>query len=368
MIETKVDRFVRNCWYVAGWEDELTADGMFARTLLNESVLFYRTAEGRLVALENRCCHRGAPLHVGRREGDCVRCLYHGLVFNPEGRCVEVPGQDLIPPKACVRSYPVVARDELIWIWMGDPALADPAKIISYWWHTDPGWRKKRSYLHYGVPYTLIVDNLLDFSHLTYVHSGSIGTPSNATTRAEVEPIEGGLKISRRYYNDQIQANRRSIATFQGPADRWQIYEWFAPSFLRLYTGSAPAGTGAHEGRLVPEAMQYRHCSIQTPETGSSTHYWFTHAANFGLETSEVIDVVFDGVQRAFDEDRDIIQAQHHALGLGQPLQPVAIGHDRALVQARRIIDRMLQEEASAAAAPAGRAAAARIVELAPAK
>src|SRR5690606_1226855 len=110
----------------------------------------------------------------------------------------------------------------------------------------------------------------------------------------------------------------------------------------RLYTGSAPAGTGAHEGHLVPEAMQYRHCSVQTPETSTTTHYWFTHAANFGTETSEVIDVVFDGVQRAFHEDRDIIHAQHQALGLGKPLQPVAIGHDRALVQARRIIDRLL--------------------------
>lgn len=352
MIETQVDRFLRNCWYVAGWEDEVPQDGMFERTLLNESILFYRTSDGRITALENRCPHRGAPLHVGRKEGDSVRCGYHGMLFNAAGKCTEIPGQDMIPARACVRSYPVEARDELLWIWMGDPALADPDKIVSYWWHTDPGWRKKRSYLHYQAPYTLIVDNLLDFSHLAFVHSTTIGTPSTASTRAQVEPIDGGLKVVRRYYNDQIQANRRSIATFDGPADRWQIYEWFAPSFLRLYTGSAPAGTGAHEGHLVPEAMQYRHCSIQTPETATTTHYWFSHAANFKTETSEVIDVVFDGVLRAFKEDKDIIEHQQRALKLGRPFEPMGIAHDSAMVQARRLMKRLLDEEARTAPVP----------------
>lgn len=366
MIETQVDRFLRNCWYVAGWEDEIPADGLFERTLLNESVLFYRThsgtGNGQITALENRCPHRGAPLHLGRKEGDSVRCGYHGLLFNASGQCTEVPGQELIPPRACVRSYPVVAQDELLWIWMGEPALADASKIINYGWHTDPAWRKKRAYLHYQAPYTLIVDNLLDFSHLTYVHSTSIGTPSNATTRATVEPIPGGLKISRRYYNDQIQSNRRSIATFDGPADRWQTYEWFPPSFLRLYTGSAPAGTGAHEGHLVPEAMQYRHCSIQTPETPTTTHYWFSHAANFKTDTSEAIDVVFDGVQRAFKEDKDIIEQQQIALKLGRPFEPMGIAHDSALMQARRMTNKLLEEEARSTSAPV------RVATLVPAR
>lgn len=367
MIETRIERFVRNCWYVAGWADEVPAEGLFERTLLGESVLFYRTAAGRVVALENRCCHRGAPLHVGRQEGDHVRCLYHGLVFDAGGRCIEIPGQERIPPSACVRAYPVAERDELLWIWMGEPALADPGRIVAFPWHTDPAWRKKREYLHYQAPYTLIVDNLLDFSHLTYVHATSIGTPSNATTRADVQPIEGGLKVTRRYYNDQIQAGRRSIATFEGPADRWQIYEWFAPSMLRLYTGSAPAGTGAHEGRLVPEAMQYRHCSVQTPESATTTHYWFSHAANFGIETSQVIDVVFDGVLRAFKEDKAIIEAQYQALCKGRPFQPIGIAHDQALYHARRLIQRLLDDEARGAPPPP-LPAAARTIELVPAK
>ncbi len=346
MIETRVTEFIRNCWYVAAWASEIPADALFTRTLLNESVLLYRTANGQVVALENRCCHRGAPLHLGRREDDCVRCGYHGMLFDADGKCTEVPGQEKVPVRARVGTYPVVERDELVWIWMGDPLLADESKIVSYWWHTDPGWAKKTATLHYEAPYTLIVDNLLDFSHLSYVHATTIGTPSNATTRASVEPTDRGLKITRWYLNDQVQPSRSSIVTFTGPVDRWQIYEWVAPSNLVLYTGAAPAGTGAPEGTLAPETMQYRHCSVQTPETHNTTHYFFSHAANFKLDDPNVIDVVFGGVHRAFIEDKVMIEAQQAALLLGEPLDPVAIVHDAALIKARAMIDLLLEAEA----------------------
>ena len=347
-IETEVKGFIRNCWYVAAWDDEVPVDGLFSRTLLGESVLLYRTAGGAVVALENRCCHRGAPLHLGRREGDCVRCMYHSMEFEPSGRCIEVPGQDNVPAHARVATYPVVVRDELVWIWMGDPSLADASRIISYWWHDHPGWRKQKATLHYDAPYSLIVDNLLDFSHLSFVHENTIGTPSIAGTRARIEPIEGGLRITRWYLNDQIQPSRAGVATFCGPADRWQVYDWMAPSFLLLHTGASPAGTGAPEGTLVPETMQYRHCSVQTPETASTTHYFFSHANNFKLDDPNVTDVVFGGVHRAFIEDKVIIEAQQRALKLGRPLQPVGMAHDAAMLRARALIQRMLDAEADA--------------------
>jgi phenylpropionate dioxygenase-like ring-hydroxylating dioxygenase large terminal subunit len=345
VIETTVTEFVRNCWYVAAWANEVSDDALFHRTLLNESVLLYRTSTGKITAMENRCCHRGAPMHLGRREGDCVRCGYHGMLFDATGACTQVPGQEKVPARASIRTYPVVEQDEFIWIWMGDPGLADESKIVSYWWHSDPGWRKKTATLHYDAPYTLIVDNLLDFSHLSYVHENTIGTPAVAKTRASVESIDGGLKVTRWYLNDQIQASRAGIATFTGPADRWQKYEWIAPSALRLFTGTAPAGTGAPEGNLAPETMQYHHCSIQTPETYDTTHYFFSHANNFKLDDPNVTDVVFGGVHRAFIEDKIMIEAQQAALKLGQPLNPVAIVHDAALVKARALIDQMIAAE-----------------------
>lgn len=135
--------FIRNAWYVGAWDEEVTADGLLGRTLLGEPIVFFRDADGAAVALEDRCCHRAAPLSIGRKEADGVRCMYHGMKFNNKGVCIDVPGQEKVPVKACVRAYPVQERDRFIWIWMGDPALANPADIPSFWWHTHPEWCMK---------------------------------------------------------------------------------------------------------------------------------------------------------------------------------------------------------------------------------
>ena len=132
--------FLKNCWYVAAWDHELIDGKQLARTILEKPVVLYKGESGRVVALEDRCCHRGAPLSMGRIEGDCMRCMYHGMKFEPSGKCIQIPGQDIIPPKLGVRSYPVVERDHLVWIWMGDPAQADPSLIVDYPPLHDPGW------------------------------------------------------------------------------------------------------------------------------------------------------------------------------------------------------------------------------------
>lgn len=88
--------FLRNCWYVAAWDHEIGPEQLFQRTILGQSLLLFRTSAGNVVALDNKCCHRHAPLSLGRREGDCVRCMYHGLKFGPDGKCVEIPGQTAI--------------------------------------------------------------------------------------------------------------------------------------------------------------------------------------------------------------------------------------------------------------------------------
>jgi len=121
--------FLKDSWYVAAWSHEIDDGKLLGRTILGEPVLLYRGEAGHVVAMHDRCCHRGAPLSMGRREGDAVRCLYHGLKFSPSGQCVEIPGQDRIPPKACVRVFKVVERSSWIWIWMGDPARADESLI-----------------------------------------------------------------------------------------------------------------------------------------------------------------------------------------------------------------------------------------------
>src|SRR3954467_6014985 len=145
--------FIKNTWYVAAWDKEVTTEGMFARTIIGVPVLMYRTSGGQLVALEDRCCPRGAPLSKGKREGDCVRCMYHGLKFDATGQCIEAPAQPRIPPKAKVRTFPVVQQHRWIWIWMGDPAKADPELIPQTPWLDHPDWRGLDGYIHYDVNY-----------------------------------------------------------------------------------------------------------------------------------------------------------------------------------------------------------------------
>ena len=346
--------FIRDAWYVAAWDHEVGSSGVLARTLLGEPVVFYRDTQGQVVALADKCPHRAAPLSHGRVEGDHIRCMYHGMQFNPQGACTDIPGQSQIPPSACVKAYKVVERDRFIWIWMGDPAQADPARILDFFWHAHPEWRMKPGYIHYQAHYQLVVDNLLDFSHLSYVHPTTLGTVSNAQVRAQIDRLTDdttgpGLRITRWYINDEMSPNHKRVAPFEGLVDRWQIYEWHAPAFLRMDAGSSPTGTGAPEGIRVPEALQFRHTSVQTPETVGTTHYFFCQAHHFMLDRPEITEAIFQDVVKAFAEDRSIIEAQQRNLNLDPHFKPVATAHDSGLNQARFIIKRRLQQEAAKA-------------------
>ena len=337
--------YIRNAWYVGAWDEEVTADGLFGRTLLGEPIVFFRGADGAAVALEDRCCHRAAPLSIGRKEADGVRCMYHGMKFDNKGVCIDIPGQEKIPVKACVRAYPLQERDRFIWIWMGDPALANPADIPSFWWHTDPAWCMKPAQMHYQANYQLIVDNLLDFSHLTFVHEQTIGIPSIARSRAQVEKIEGGLQITRWFLDGELPLNQKRVAAFTGLADRWQIYQWLAPAMMLMHAGASPAGTGAQEGRYAPETIQFRHTSVVTPESEGSAHYFYCQARNFKLDEEGLSDAVLVDVTAAFLEDKAMIEAQQRVLNLSRRFVPVATAHDAALVQARRLIQERIDAE-----------------------
>jgi phenylpropionate dioxygenase-like ring-hydroxylating dioxygenase large terminal subunit len=346
------DGFIREAWYVAAWDHDIAPDALFPRTVLGQPLVFFRTSDGGLAALDDRCCHRAAPLSIGRKEGDAVRCLYHGLKFDAGGRCVEMPGQDRIPPQACVRRYPVVQRDRFVWVWMGDPARADPATIPSFFWHDSSDWRMKPGYIHYRAHYQLVVDNLLDFAHLSYVHPNTLGTARVAQVRATVESIDGGLRITRWALDDEMPPNHRRVARFQGSVDRWQIYEWHPPAMMRMDAGSAPAGTGAPEGRIVPEAMRFRHTFVQTPETLTTTHYFFCQARAFALDDAAMTEAIFEDVATAFAEDRAMIEAQQRILDTSPGFRPVATPHDQALNMARYILrQRLAAERAPGAAA-----------------
>ena len=221
--------FLRNAWYVASMADDL-GQSLVPRTLCEEPVVLFRGSDGTPSALADRCCHRHLPLSMGKLMGDRLQCGYHGLEFDTTGACVAVPGQSTIPPGAAVKAYPVVERDRFVWIWMGDPALADPTTIPDYHWNSDPDWPAVGGSAEVNCHYMLSIDNLLDLTHLPYVHASTLGAEAI---------LENPIKVTRR--DDSVTVERWMVDADPGPfwgdaigrrsgCDRWQITTYKPPS------------------------------------------------------------------------------------------------------------------------------------------
>ena len=343
--------FLHDAWYVACWAKDLGATPL-ARTLLDRPVVLYRTAEARAVALEDRCCHRALPLSMGRIEGDGLRCGYHGLLFNAEGICVEIPGQSAIPPGAAVRAYPVVERWAAIWIWTGEPALADPAAIPDAFWLDSPGWTAAPGYLRAEADYRLLVDNLLDLTHVSYLHLDTLSGSQDveaivpATTRRRGDRVLVG-----RMLEDVLVPPLYSRASgITGRVDRWQWITWQAPANVFFDVGCAPTGTGAPDGdRGQGVSMWSTH--LITPETETTTHYHFSWARDFRLGDRAVTDALREDAREAFKEDLVALEAQQRAIAASSGAPALDINIDNGALQYRRILDRKIAAEA---ARPAG--------------
>jgi len=340
--------FLKNAWYVAAWSSEVRENQLLARTLLGVPVVLWRDARGQVHALQDRCCHRGAPLSRGRLEEGGLRCMYHGLLFEPGGRCIDIPAQPQIPPSVCVRSYPVHERTNWVWIWMGEPERADPALLPDTYWLDDPAWKYREGYLHYGVNYLLVTDNLLDFSHLPFVHPGTVGGDEGfARIRPVIDKLPEGLRITRWHLSSPPAPFVRKVTDWSGPVDRWNIYDFVLPGILLMHSGSAPAGTGAPQGNF-DGAVQFRSAQAVTPETADSCHYFFSQAHNFRIDDPAVTDTVHQVVLDAFAEDHAMIHAQQANVAGDPDFKMVAIGADAALNRFRWLVNKRIQEETAA--------------------
>jgi vanillate O-demethylase monooxygenase subunit len=341
--------FIRNYWYVAASVDEVQAKPL-GRTILGEPVVIFCGEDGALAAFEDRCPHRRLPLSMGKVVGDVLQCHYHGLRFDRTGSCVRVPGQDLIPQQARVKTYPVAERHRWVWIWMGDPALADPAAITDYHWLDDPNWGAKSSYLHVEANWQLIVDNLLDLTHLAFVHETTIGNMALVEHAAvRVQRAQDNVLVTRWIIDQPAPPTFVKVGGFTGNVDRWQIIDYAPPAFLRLDVGATPTGTGAPEGRRVG-GISMRNLNAITPETETTSHYFWGQAHDFDVKNPATTERIFAQIQTAFLEDVAVFTAQQRSI-LQRPDAPqVDINADSGGIQARRIVDRLYREEQAALA------------------
>ena len=349
--KTIMSNLIRNCWYVAGWSHDFSREPQ-QRSLLGTPLVLYRREDGALVVMDDRCVHRLAPLSLGRVEGDAIRCQYHGFKFGPNGTCVEIPGQDAIPSRACVRTYPVVEKGSWAWVWMGDPVRADPDIIPDSKSLDDPAWVLKTGQLDYDANYELINDNLLDLTHLTYVHASSFGADEAwSRNRPRVETLQHGVRSSRWIESSPPIPPLGKAAEHQR-VDIWTTYDFIVPGVFLLYSALYPAGTAAACGGEAPgegrEVLFNNFTSQAVVPTGEkSSRYYFSWGpgAEFGDEA--IAQIMIDVAKSAFLEDKVMIEAQQRIIDSDPSVQPMPSAADKAITIFQRMMRSRDRQEPS---------------------
>ncbi|MGE4373465.1 MAG: Rieske 2Fe-2S domain-containing protein [Xanthobacter sp.] len=348
MLSKSPSPFLEQAWYVAALSSEVNATDLFHRTLLNRNVLLYRKQDGTPVAMQDRCPHRFVPLHDGRREGDDIICPYHGLRFDCSGACTDNPhGNKHIPKAAKVRTYPLLERYGFIWIWLAD-APADEGKLPDYS-SLDEGHPNAlgQTYMHLKAHYELIIDNVMDLSHVDHVHSEII------STRGQLTPLipqvnEDHQRLSARWEWKQTPGMLIFNSFLPDPAGETRMFaqvDWAAPANIQLTIGATQNDN---------DPLDLAHCVGQydlhtvTPETESTTHYWFATRRNHLEEDGDYNKMKIEAMHGAFiNEDGPIIEAVEQEMNGAEffSLSPVLLSNDTAPVRVRRLLRQMIEEQ-----------------------
>ncbi len=344
--------WLRNCWYVAMWAQDLKAGALESRTIIGENIVLYRCADGSIAALQNRCPHRFAPLHMGKlgADGCTLRCGYHGLEFGPDGQCVGNPhGEGRIPPALAVKSYAAVEKHSLVWVWMGDrtpneAAIPDYSLLDA----ADQSTTSARDCLQMDVDYRLIVDNLLDLSHVSFLHDGILG--NEETIRADIQAEERDDTVTVSRYMPDVPPPELFDMLFRRDGrrvDLWASMRWNAPACLLNDAGVKAVGDERRNGTGIFGIH------ILTPQTERSTLYHFAAVRQnpiaFPPDEAQGIARRLTELRRyAFaEQDEPMIRAQQAVIdGAVGPLEPVLLPIDVGPVRYKRILERLIQQEA----------------------
>lgn len=341
-------KFALNHWYAAAWSSEIPEDRPLGRRVLGEPVVLFRQAGGSVGALTDRCPHRLVPLSMGACVDGHVRCGYHGMEFDGTGQCVRIPAQTVIPPRARVRSFPALERYGLVWLWMGDPARADPTAVPRVERYRESGWEVlEGGYQYHPSSYLNIIENLMDPAHTTFVHRNTIGNPLAANRPVTTEKGEDYVLAHRWLENTQPSAHDRRHKHFgDGKVDRGILFYFHLPCTSHVESIVVPAGEERTEENLCKGMRTYSY-KFLTPETESATHFFWLHIRNYQVGDAEAGEALRSALDTTFREDLEIEAAMQRSQNELGTRQLVALEIDRAPTLALRMLERMIEAEAT---------------------
>lgn len=332
--------WLRQSWYQIGWSTDLEGGQRLARTILEEPIVVFRSGDGQLHALFDRCPHRFAPLSRGTISERGITCGYHGLSFGKDGHCLDNP-HGPITSRMRVRAYPVMERHTAIWVWMGDAEKADPSALpdLSFIDET-PAAAQIHMYMPTKANYELAADNILDLSHTDYLHPTSLGgimTGSKASIWEEGDALVSEWQATA---CDPPPAYKPIVPT--GKADIWTQVRWHAPALMVLGTSAKPTGVPRER---ADEAYTLHN---MVPETSTTTHYFVCNTRRFMLDSAEFSELLRGAITGAFqDEDKPMLEDQQ--LRMGTPdlweLDPLLLKVDAGAVRVRRKLAAMIVAE-----------------------
>lgn len=358
--------FIFNEWYVAAFSDEV-GRSLLKRTLLGKRLVLFRTGEGKPVAMDDRCVHRSYPLSAGQLDGDTVVCGYHGLRYDQNGDCIEAPAVAKCPKNIGVRTYPLAERGPVLWIWMGDPALADESAIAALPWMQDSAWAGAKGYYDLKSSYVYLHENLLDTSHLSYMHANTIGSPDYVKAPTTSEIGEGRFALVRTVSPTKLPPVWAKPTGLEGvpTASRIVRNEFLSPALYevttRLYDSALPEGDR-------PEFL-IKVAHMASPATHNSTHYFIYLGRDFAQDDAAATQFMATNFFKAFDEDVAGLSLLEEVIAeQGEELYEISIGSDALGVAMRRYLkgraDQEASAQASAAPAPAATAGRAPVVMM----
>jgi len=335
--------FLINYWHVAALSGEVTRTAL-ARTINNEKIVLFRDSKGGPIALEDRCAHRQAPLSLGEIIGDGIQCGYHGLAFDRTGICIKIPSQKLIPNGTKVRSYPVIEKQGFVFLWTGNRQPRENEMPFDFPFIETQDFKGKYAVRKGDFDYRLLMDNLMDLTHLSFTHKNTIG--------AEGVAISGKSKIKRD--GDQVEVSRVmegitpapthvEVTGYSGNVDRWQVIKFTPPCFIELHVGNAKAGAGGITAAPNDKLIDRRTLHVATPETKTSTHYFWVSAYPADSMTPDQENLIYNRTLEVLNEDIKMIEGQQQRYN--PDYRMIDIGEDAGQLSMRAVLENLSKRE-----------------------